>query len=155
MGISYKPTLPTIEQLKSSGNLRLIQDKSIARKIMEYETFVHGDYQHHYDDIDKATIKVYSLEDELCDYTDFNAKLDTNMLHVAGQLNPEASELYDMPIVIKEPAKLNALGNAFVNLKANTYGYATGLNNAIKIATDLLNLLNDKYHFDKLTTTSK
>lgn len=143
--LGYKPTLPTIEQLKSSGNLRLVENRSVINKIMEYETFVQGVYRQHYENSNNATEKVYALEDELCDYSDFNAKLDENMRQVAGKLNPESSELYDMKIVIKDPEKLNALANSFVNSKANNYGYATGLNNAIKIASELIKLLEDKY----------
>src|SRR5689334_1028504 len=40
--VSYKPALPTISQLKSSGNLRLIEERRIAAKVMEYETFIDG-----------------------------------------------------------------------------------------------------------------
>lgn len=144
--VIYKPALPTINQLKSSGNLRLIEERLIAAKVMEYETFIDGIYEHHCASVDAAIRKVFGLEDELCDYTDFNAKLDQNMNHLSGQLNPEGSELYDMPILVKDAAKLNALTNSFVNLKANNYGYATGLNNAMKIATELLNQINEKYH---------
>ena len=147
--VSYKPALPTINQLKSSGNLRLIEERLIAAKVMEYETFIDGIYQDHYASVDAATKKVFALEDESCDYTDFNAKLGQNMQHLEGQLDPESSALYDMDILIKDPAKLNVLANSFVNFKANNYGYATGVNNAIKIATQLLELLNNKYHFDK------
>ncbi len=149
VGVIYKPALPTINQLKSSGNLRLIAERSIAAKVLEYETFIDGIYQDHYASVDEARKKVFSLEDELCDYTDFNAKLGENMKHINGQLNPEGSELYDMKILIKDPAKLNALANSFVNFKATDYGYATGLNNALKIATELLSLINEKYHLDK------
>ncbi|HEY2726429.1 MAG TPA: hypothetical protein VGI61_04600, partial [Parafilimonas sp.] len=39
---TYQPSLTTIEQLKSSGNLRLIEDKNIAGKIMGYSTFVQN-----------------------------------------------------------------------------------------------------------------
>ena len=145
-GLGYNPTLPTIEQLKSSGNLRLIENRFVVAKIMEYETFIHGVYGHNYEGIDNATNKVFALEDELCYYTDFNAKLDENMRHVAVQFSPESSELYDMKIVIKNPEKLNALANSFVNCKAYNYGYATGLNTAIKIAAELIKLISDKYH---------
>jgi hypothetical protein len=147
--ISYKPALPTINQLKSSGNLRLIEERAIAAKVLEYETFIDGIYQDHYASVAAATKKVYALEDDLCDYTDFNAKLGENMKNLEGQLDPEGSELYDMKIVIKAPEKLNTLANSFVNFKANGYGYATGLNNAIRIATELPKLINDKDHFTK------
>src|ERR1700742_3332686 len=37
---TYEPSLTTIEQLKSSGNLRLIEDKDLANKIIGYAAFV-------------------------------------------------------------------------------------------------------------------
>lgn len=155
MRVSYKPALPTINQLKSSGNLRLIEEREIAAKVMEYETFIDGIYQDHYASVDGAERKVYALEDEVCDYTDFNTKLGENMNHIKGQLDQESSELYDMNILVKDPVKLNVLANSFVNFKANNYGYATGVNNAIKIATELLERINDRYHFDKTTSNHK
>ena len=145
LGPGYKPTLPTIGQLKSSGNLRLLEDKDIVKKIVEYESFIYGDYLEHYADVKRAANQVYGLEDELCDYNDFMAKLNSNMRDVAGQLTVETSELYNMPIVIKDAARLNALANSFVNFKANNYGYTTALNNALKIAADLLSLIDSKY----------
>ncbi len=146
LGLGYKPTLPTIEQLKSSGNLRLLHNQKVVEKIMEYETFIRSDYENHYEDVVKASKQVYALEDRLCDYADFNAKLDSNMRHIDGQLSPEGSQLYDMPMLVRDNERLNELANSFVNFKANNYGYATGLNNAIKIATELLNVINDTYH---------
>jgi hypothetical protein len=149
LGPRYKPTLPTIEQLKSSGNLRLLQSKEIVKKIMEYESFIFGTYMDLYNDVQNAATQVYRLEDQLCDYTDFISKLDSNMRHVSGKLSTESSELYAMPIVIKDPEKLNELANSFVNFKANNYGYTTALNRAVKISTELLKLIDAKYHFDK------
>jgi hypothetical protein len=147
LGPGYKPTLPTIGQLNSSGNFRLLEDKDIVKKIVEYESFINGDYLSHYDDVRQASRQVYALEDELCDYTDFMAKLDSNMHNVADKLDVESSELYDMRIVIKDPVRLNVLANSFVNFKANNYGYTTALNNAIKTATDLLSQIDSKYQF--------
>jgi hypothetical protein len=39
MGLGYKPTLPTIEQLNSSGNLRFIGNRMVVSKIIDYEAF--------------------------------------------------------------------------------------------------------------------
>jgi len=149
VGPGYKPTLPTIGQLKSSGNLRLLEDKDIVKKIVEYESFIYGDYMGHYADVKDAAKQVYGLEDELCDYGDFLAKIDSNMRNVAGTLTVESSALYDMPILAKDAAKLNTLANSFVNFKANNYGYTTALNNALKIATELLILIDNKYQLEK------
>ena len=148
VGPGYKPTLPTIGQLKSSGNLRLLEDKEIVKKIVEYESFVYGDYMGHYGDVKLAAKQVYDQEDQLCDYGDFLAKLDTNMRNVAGKLTVESSAQYDMPIIVKDPVRLNTLANSFVNFKANNYGYTTALNNALKLSTELLTLINDKYQIE-------
>lgn len=147
LGPGYKPTLPTIGQLKSSGNLRLLEDKDILEKVLEYESFISGDYLGHYEDVKQASRQVYAIEDEVCDYTDFMQKLDSNMQNVTGKLSVESSELYNMPIVIKDPAKLNILANSFVNFKAFNYGYTTSLNKAMKSATELLSLIDSKYQF--------
>ncbi|HEY4109592.1 hypothetical protein [Puia sp.] len=147
LGPGYKPTLPTIGQLKSSGNLRLLHDKDIVRKILEYESFIYGDYMGHYQDCKEASKQVYAIEDEVCDYGDFLAKLDSNMRNVAGMVSVESSALYDMPILIKDPQKLNLLANSFVNFKANNFGYTTALNRAMRTATELLELIDKKYEF--------
>jgi hypothetical protein len=147
LGPGYRPTLQTIGQLKSSGNLRLLEDRDIVDKVLQYESFIYGDYMGHYEDVKQASKQVYAMEDELCDYTDFMQKLDSNMRHIEGKLSVESSELYDMPIVIKDPLKLNILANSFVNFKANNYGYTTALNNAMKRATELLSLIDSKYQF--------
>ena len=149
LGPGYKPTLPTIGQLKSSGNLRLLEDKDILEKVLEYESFIYGDYLGHYEDCKQASKQVYAIEDEVCDYTDFIQKLDSNMQSEAGKLSVDSSELYNMPIVIRDPAKLNILANSFVNFKAHNYGYTTALNRAMKYATELLSLIDSKYQFEK------
>jgi hypothetical protein len=141
--------LPTIEQLKSSGNLRLLEDKDIVKKVVEYESFIYGDYMRHYEDVKDAAKQVYGLEDELCDYGDFLAKLDSNIRNVAGKLTVESSALFDMPIVVKDAARLNTLANSFVNFKAHDYGYTTALNNGLKLATELLILIDNKYQIEK------
>ena len=68
---------------------------------------------------------------------------------VTGKLTVESSALYDMPIVVKDAAKLNTLANSFVNFKANNYDYTTALNSALKIATELLILIDNKYQIEK------
>jgi hypothetical protein len=70
------------------------------------------------------------------------------MRNVAGKLTVESSAQYEMPIIVKDPIKLNALANSFVNFKANNYGYTTALNNALKISTELLTLIDNKYQIE-------
>ena len=71
------------------------------------------------------------------------------MRNVAGKLTLESSALCDMPMVIRDPQKLNTLANSSVNFKAHNYGYTTALNNAVTAATDLLTIIDGKYEIDK------
>jgi hypothetical protein len=145
--IMYWPALTIIQQLKSSGNLRLIDNEMIAQKIIEYETFIEGDYKEDLDGINKAYETLYSLEDAMCDYNDFNRQINRNM-----QLNPgkdimSSSFIYDMPLVEKDPVKLNQLANSAVNCNSRDWGYMTRLNKAKSEAASLLKLIDNAYHF--------
>lgn len=147
--IPYKPGMTTIEQLKSSGNLRLIENKLISYKIMEYETLVHGRVENGYNRISEAADKVYSLEDELCDYTKFiNATFDNNMQKLSPQELSKHSAMFEMHLVIKDTIRLNALANSFVNYKSRNLGNASSVNQAKMAATELIKLINDEYHFN-------
>jgi ribosomal protein S17E len=62
MAVTYQPSLTTIEQLKSSGNLRLIEDKNIANKIMGYATFVQNNIEHsRINDMNDAANTIYVM----------------------------------------------------------------------------------------------
>lgn len=147
--VTYWPALTIIQQLKSSGNLRLIDDEMIAQKIIEYETFIEGDYKADIDGLNKSYETLYSQEDAMCDYGDFNRQINRNM-----QLNPDkdmmsSSFIYDMPLVEKDPIKLNQLANSAVNCNSRDWGYMTRLNKAKSEAAGLLKLIDNAYHFEK------
>jgi hypothetical protein len=154
-GVTYWPALTIIQQLKSSGNLRLIENQGVAQKIMEYETFIEGNYKEDLNDVNKAYNTLYALEDEMCDYTDFNRQVNKNM-----QTNPDkdimkSSFMYDMPLFEKDPVKLNQLANSVVNINARNWGYMTRLNKARNEAAGLLKLINEKYHFEESGKSEK
>jgi hypothetical protein len=143
--ITYQPSLVTIEQLKSSGNLRLIEDKMIANKIVGYATFVNNNVlQTRVTDMTEATNNVYAQEDAISDEEDFNRKLDEN---IAQKRMPENSALFDMRLLVRDSVTLNRLANSFINLKARNYGYSNVINKADSLAAELIQLINDKYHF--------
>lgn len=146
--ISYMPALSIIQQLKSSGSLRLINNKEIALKIIQYETFIEGAYKLHFEAIDRASNKVYQLEDELCDETEFMNKVDDNMKRHVNNDAVGNTGVYDMPIKIRDAAKLNQLANSAVNYNGRCWGYTTLLNKAKKQAGDLLTLITKNYSLE-------
>lgn len=145
-GVDYKPMMPTIEQLKSSGNLRLIQSRALLNKIVEYETYIHSNFQNSYDGVRRAKTKIYDMEDELCDYTEFNAQYTKNMDLQKASTTTETSGFYGMPILIKDQLRLNLFANSFVNMKAWSWSLMVSFNEADKIANELISLIHSEYH---------
>jgi len=146
--LPYMPTLPTIQQMKSSGNLRLIQSKLVLNKILEYETFVQGTMQSETTTITTAQEKIYAMEDDMCNEAEFNERTDKNMQDVEGQYNMENGAYYDMLLVVKDPVRLNGLANSFINYKSRNWGYYTSTNRAKQIAAGLIKLINEEYHLE-------
>jgi hypothetical protein len=144
--LPYMPTLPTIQQLKSSGNLRLIESKPVLKKMLEYETFVQGIMQNEAATITTAVEKIYAKEDDMCDETAFNEMTDMNMKDSAAQYSMENGSYYEMPLIVKDLVRLNELANSFINYKSRNWGYETNTNQAKQIATDLIKLINEEYH---------
>jgi hypothetical protein len=144
--IDYKPTLATIDQMKSSGSLRLVENGSISNKILEYENFVQSILDAQQNSVLNATLQVYKLEDELCDYTDFNAKLNLSLRNAINQTNFQNVVSYDMPLLLKDPLRLNELANSFVDYKAINYIYIVTVNQAMAKAADLLKEIKNEYN---------
>jgi hypothetical protein len=59
--LPYLPTMPTIQQLTSSGNLRLIESKSVLNKMMEYQAFIQGSMKTATEHITAATEKIFCI----------------------------------------------------------------------------------------------
>jgi len=142
---TYQPSLTTIEQLKSSGNLRLINDKNIGRQIVGYAAYVQNKLLTlRSTDMNDASNNIYEQEDAISDEADFNKKIDEN---IQNNVPLENSDLYEMPLLVKDAVTLNKLANSFINLKARDYGYSGVLNHADTLATQLIKSINNKYHF--------
>jgi hypothetical protein len=145
--VIYMPTMPTIQQLKSSGNMRLIQSEAVLEKTLRYETFVNGGMKSETEAITAATEKIFKFEDDFCDESEFNKQTDTNMQDKSAQYNMENGSIYDMGILVKDRLQLNQFANSFTNYKSRNWGYYTITNRAKQLATDLIKLIDEKYDF--------
>lgn len=144
----YFPGLAIIEQLKSSGNLRLVDRKDIGAKAIEYETYINGRYKRVYAALAEAQGKLFSMEDELCDYTNFNNWLNKDMVTGSDPNKLADQYYYDMPIKVRDPVKMNQLANSAVNYNGWNAGFINTLKNAKQQATDLIESINEEYGLD-------
>ena len=144
--LPYLPTMPTIQQLTSSGNLRLIENKVVLDKILEYQTFIQGSMKAETESIRAATEKIFAFEDDLCNEAEFNEQTDNNMQDKAAQFDMENGAVYNMPIVVKDSITLNRFANSFINYKSRNWGYYTIINEAKQMATGLIEEINKEYH---------
>jgi hypothetical protein len=143
--VPYLPTMPTIQQLTSSGNFRLIESKTVLNMILEYQAFIQGRMKTEAESITAATERIYAFEDDLCDETAFNDKTDNNMQDKAAQYDMEHGAVYDMSIVVKDSVTLNRFANSFTNYKSRNWGYYTIINEARQKAADLIGQINQEY----------
>ena len=144
--LPYLPTMPTIQQLTGSGNLRLIESKAVLNKMMEYQALIQGRMKTATEHITDATEKIFGYEDDLCNESEFNEQSDNNMQNKAAQFDMENGAVYDMPILVKDSIILNRFANSFVNYKSRNWGYYTLLNEANQRATSLIEEINKEYH---------
>ena len=141
----YRPSLPTIQQMKSSGNLRLVENKEVGNKIMKYDAFVKSNVERLNDNIHVASGKVYAMEDIFCDYINFRK------INISGELDFNDTSKYadfDMPFVEKDLTKLNEFANSFINYKTVGLSYIKTVIKGKAYATDLIKYINEEYHYD-------
>ncbi|HWD89884.1 MAG TPA: hypothetical protein VG367_17250 [Mucilaginibacter sp.] len=143
----YFPGLAIIQQLKGSGNLRLVDREDIGSKIIGYETYINGRYKQVYTALIEAQGKLFSLEDDLCDYTDFNNWLNKDMLAGTDPNKRARQFYYDMPVKVRDLIKLNQLANSAVNYNGWNAGFIRTLKNAKEQATELIEEINKEYDF--------
>jgi hypothetical protein len=143
--LSYLPTMPTIHQLTSSGNLRLIDNTAVLNKILEYQAFIQGQMTGETESINAATEKIFAFEDNLCNESVFNEQTDNNMQDKEAKYDMENGAVYDMRILVRDPVTLNRFANSFTNYKSRNWGYYTLLNEAKQMASDLIREINQVY----------
>jgi len=146
--IAYTPALAIIQQLKSSGNLRLLDKKDVGLQIIKYETFVEGHYKGMTTGIKEAANKLLDLEDALCDESGLGKNVVDNMQHHITDDSFSDVAAFNMPVKIRDPGKLNELANSAINYNAHNWGYANTLISAKKQATALLTLIHKEYNLE-------
>lgn len=142
--VEYRPSLSTIQQMQSSGNLRLILNQEVGKKISEYLALVRGNLERGNNTVGAAALKVYGFEDAYCDYTNFR-KIDSVKEQATDSISFKG---YSMALIEKNQIKLNEFANSFINYQANNIGYKKYVLQAKKLATELIVLIDGEYHLE-------
>jgi hypothetical protein len=142
LNVEYRPGMPTIQLMQSSGNLRLIEKNEVGKKISEYQAFAKGSLERGNDNVNAASLKVFNFEDTHCDYSNFRK----NPLTESDQADDSSTVTgFSMALMEKDPLKLNEFANSFINYQSNNIGYNRNVRQAKKLATELMVLINREY----------
>jgi hypothetical protein len=138
ISLHYYPTLTTIQQLKYSGNLRLIKNQQLQQQIILYEILVTGNLFRSRTGLLESLKGAFNLQNELCDLSYFNQSMSN--VNRYNQLNNSTTEvpMFEMPIITRDPYQLNKLANSFVDFRGYLFFYRIDVkrirDNAVKLA---------------------
>ena len=143
ISVENRPSLTTIQQMQSSGNLRLIEKQAVVIKILSYHEFVKGPLERLNNMIQTAVGKVYALEDAYCDYTNFRKvnSIGYSIIH-----DTLLAKNYTIGILEKDPMKLNGFANSFINYRETCLEHKAVILTSKNLATDLIKLIAKEYN---------
>ena len=146
--VTYLPNLSVITQIKNSGNLRLITNHELLKSVIEYESSISREYAYIFQGVQDAADKLYTFEDEYCNYKLFSESLSKALNELmTGNEHTVQGLKYDMPLLIKDPIVLNKFANTAVNYKGRLRGYVARVIKAKKQADLIIKMIQKEYHF--------
>ena len=146
--VAYFPSLTAINQLKYSGNLRLIKNQNLQQKIVMYETFIDAGLKNAGNNVQECLRATYKLENILCDLTDFNRSLSKDINKPIEKLKLQEAQTFEMPLLIKDPLKLNELASSFTDFRGYLNGYIIAIYEAKQKANELSKMITGEYHIE-------
>jgi hypothetical protein len=153
----FETVLNSFNEMKNSGNTRLIKNRKVLNDMLDYEKNVYK-----YEQLGLVELKenemVYPLIGLLFDATVFDKMfVRSNMIRNQMSENDYASgsRFYikrpegNPQLRSRNPDQINQLIYFIHQRKATFFGQTTILNNQKKMAIDLIDLLNTEYHLKK------
>jgi len=138
----YTPAEPTIQQLKNSGNLRLIKNKLVLDSILIYDNNIIGSYHDQIDYIFLFQNRLIAFTEKIFDFSEYNQYMDKYKFGGSFQ----NLENYDLPLLLKSSPELNELYNQFVDYKVADLYFKYLLENRKKEAVQLIKFIKKEYH---------
>lgn len=139
----YQPLSPTLQQLRNSGNLRLLSKKIVLDSIVIYDSKLNGAYRNQVQYIVDFNKRLIQTQERVFDNTNFNTYL--NQLY-ADNLSDSKTQ-YDIDLITSDKAKIIEMTNVYINAKATDVFYINLLEGTRNDAQNLIRLIKKEYKF--------
>jgi len=140
----YTPANPTLEQLKGSGNLRLIHSQNIIDSIVNYDSRINGSYKNQTDYVIEANKRLLHATETVFDLDNFSRFMSDQY---AGSTVKNISE-YDVKLVSDDKKAIQNIYNIHITTRATDIFYIQHIISAKKIASNLILFLKKEYHLN-------
>ena len=140
--IIYTPSEPTLQQLKGSGNLRLLGKKLVLDSILIYDSKINGPFIKQNNYVVDFNKRLIQLQEKVFDDGNFNLFLNDVFNKSDENNDPD----YDLQLFTKDKEKLMELSNLYIDAKATDVFYISTLESRKKDAEQLIALIKREYH---------
>ena len=140
--IIYTPSEPTLQQLKGSGNLRLLEKKLVLDSILIYDSKINGAFINQNNYVVEFNKRLIQLQEKVFDDSNFNLFLND----VFNKSDENSHSQYDLRLFTKDKEKLMELSNLYIDAKATDVFYINTLESRKKDAEKLIALIKKEYH---------
>lgn len=151
----YKWNRSTLEEIKASGSLRYIDNDSLKKKIIEYESFSHhldADYESDKSNADRAHELMAEILNLNSPYFDELRDMETDIFESTGlelfQTEAyKASKREDTGLISREPKQLSKFLNTFIQIQGQ-YGTRSFLEmpEMVEDAQEIIALIQEDYN---------
>jgi len=137
------PDEPTIEQLKSSGNFRLVKNKKLLDSILVYDNHIKGVHLSNNNYLLNFHQQILASNNKIFDNSNFGRLLD-DWLH--QKINVTTG--YDLNLISKDQSLLKELSNKYIDLKITYIFSLMELRDRNREAEQLLSFIKKEYHLN-------
>ena len=142
--IVYTPLEPTLQQLKGSGNFRLIRNKLVLDSILIYDSKINGEFLKQNTYVVEFNKRLIANQEKVMDCSNFNLFLNDQF----NETDRESISDYDITIFSKDRDKIMELYNLYIDAKATDVFYISTLEVRAKEAEDLIKLIKREYRVE-------
>ena len=139
--LTFTPIEPTFQQLKNSGNLRLIQNNLVLDSIQIYEGDISGGYLEQTSYVIEFNKRLLQLQEKNFDYTNLNKFLNARFSNTP--INDYS--LYNLVLTTNDSARIQELYNLFIGTKAAEIFYISSLTKMRSKAANLMAFIKKQY----------
>ena len=139
----YFPAEPTLQQLKYSGNFRLLSNKKVLDSILVYDSHINGSYLAQTNYVLEFYKRQLQSKEKIFDNINFNDYLNDRY-----QNKIDASSDYSLPLMQTDKTQIKEIFNLYVSVKSSNIYYIDQLKGRRNEAEKLLRLIQKEYHLE-------